>query len=256
MIFTETHKSLCRTAGHFYFASEEKDTDEAYSSGTDTGFVVPHIGYITHGGGVMVSDEKTLTLDPGDLVYIPAAYPYRSHWRSARFYTLIAGTSLFDDTAFTFQKLHLPEWTDKFDALNAAAKTFDPLVYASAAFSLYATLVPLLEKSTAVFPSELLPAKRYIDAHFAENFPVSLLAKQCRMSEPRFYARFKECVGMSPIDCRSAVRVRHAVVALRTDGRIEDVAAECGFCSVSHMRRMMLKFAHMTPKQAKIGVPL
>lgn len=247
----EYHEALCRASGHFYFASELNGTDAGYDSGTDTGFVVPHIGYITDGHGVMISKDRTLDLNPGDLVYIPAAYPYRSEWDAVRFYTFVVGTSLFDDTAFTFQRIHAPDLLPRFDALNETARRGDTRAYSAAAFALYAEIVPLLERSFAVFPPELLPASRYIEAHFNENFPVAALAKLCSMSEPRFYARFKESVGMSPVDCRNAMRVRHAILALREGGSSEEVASSCGFCSVAFMRRMMLKFAHITPKAAK-----
>ena len=246
----EFHKASCRSVGHFYFSSECNGADEGYVSGTDSGFVVPHIGYIASGHGVMISKEKTLDLCPGDLVYIPAAYPYRSEWDAVCFYAFVVGTSLFDDTAFTFQKLTLPALLPRFEQLNAFEKT-DTLAYTAAAFSLYADIVPLLEHAVSIFPPELLPAKQYIEAHYTENFPVATLAKLCSMSEPRFYARFKESVGMSPVDCRNAMRVRHAILALREGGSSEEVASSCGFCSVAFMRRMMMKFAHITPKAAK-----
>lgn len=101
---------------------------------------------------------------------------------------------------------------------------------------------------------QIIPALRYIDEHYAEDLRAADLARECGLSEPHFRRLFAEHTNMPPMDYLNLIRVRQACSLMeRKDCSMDQIAADCGFSSVSAFTRNFKKFLNVTPYQWKLG---
>lgn len=249
-------EATAETAGAFAFSFLRHEADTDYASGAlGKGFLTPHIGYIVQGGGTFVSPRKTLELAVGDAVYIPTLYPYRSYWKAPlKFYTVIVNDRRFDGTAFAFQKLAMPSLLPLFVRLDGLLREgADETALLAAYLAVYAPIAARLARAESVFPADLIAARTFLEEHAFERVKVSQAAAIARLSEPRFFARFKQATGYAPIEYRNYVRVRRACAMLREGATVEEASAACGFCSGAYFRRQLRKFASLSPTDVKNG---
>ena len=98
----------------------------------------------------------------------------------------------------------------------------------------------------------IVPALRYMEAHYAESIRAGELARRCGLSEAHFRRVFQENIGMAPMDYLNLIRVQNACRLMRRkNSGMEMIAAECGFPSVSTFNRNFRKYLNTTPYQWK-----
>ena len=246
-------------AASLQFTFERHASPVDYTAGSPrNGFLIPHIGYLLRGSGTFVSPQKTLQLSAGDAVYIPALYPYRSYWKGpVEFYTVVVGDSRFDDAFFAFQKLSLPQLRPAYEALAQALKEGRDGTRILARFlDVYAPIAERLVRAERTFDPALSAARAYLTEHAAEPVRVAEAARLAGLSESRFFVRFKEATGYSPMDYKNLVRVRGAVLALKEGRTVEDVCFSFGFSSPAFFRRLLKKFTGATPSGIRAGADL
>ncbi len=101
---------------------------------------------------------------------------------------------------------------------------------------------------------QIIPALHYIDEHFDSNLHAADLARQCGLSEAHFRRLFADHMNMAPMDYLNLIRVRQACSLMdRKDCSMDQIAADCGFSSVSAFTRNFKKFLNVTPYQWKLG---
>lgn len=92
----------------------------------------------------------------------------------------------------------------------------------------------------------------YIGEHLTEDIRLEELAAVCRMNKTYFCSVFKQYNGISPFDYIIIKRVERAVALLKTSDRtVVDIAADCGFRSLSNFYKAFLRVTGKTP--GKVG---
>lgn len=90
----------------------------------------------------------------------------------------------------------------------------------------------------------------WISAHIAENFSLSDIADQLRISLYYMCHLFKRCTGSTILDYRNELRLTMAKQALiTTDKKVTDIAAECGFSGDSYFCEVFLSSEGISPTE-------
>lgn len=98
--------------------------------------------------------------------------------------------------------------------------------------------------------SKIAAVVKHLNACYADSLTLPELASRFYMSPSHLSRTFKAVTGFTLVGYLNLVRVREAQTLLReTNRRIIDVAAACGFESVTHFERMFKKTAKLTPMQ-------
>ena len=96
----------------------------------------------------------------------------------------------------------------------------------------------------------LLPARSYIDAHFAEDFTLYDLACLCRMSLTNFRREWKRHFSDTPMQYRDRKRLALAKEYLHGGYySIGEIATRCGFEDASYFIRFFKKNVGTPPKE-------
>ncbi|MGN0997676.1 MAG: helix-turn-helix domain-containing protein, partial [Candidatus Ventricola sp.] len=78
------------------------------------------------------------------------------------------------------------------------------------------------------------PALTYVHAHYKEDITTGTLARCCSMSESYFRKQFLRIMGMPPLTYLNQYRIHRSMnLLLTTSDSIQNIAARCGFTSVS-----------------------
>lgn len=103
----------------------------------------------------------------------------------------------------------------------------------------------------AVSPDySLARAQHYIEQHYMEHITVEKLAALGYMSKTTFNRRFKNEIGITPIDYLIDVRIKRAKLMLkRKENQMTDIAMRCGFGSSAHFSSCFQKHAGLTPSE-------
>jgi len=80
---------------------------------------------------------------------------------------------------------------------------------------------------------QVVKAKLYIDAHFAENIDLAGIADEAFYSRYYFLRLFKSMYGVTPQQYRKRVRIEYAMKLLSEGRGVTDVCCELGFESLS-----------------------
>lgn len=90
----------------------------------------------------------------------------------------------------------------------------------------------------------------YVELHYYQPFTLQQLSQLCGMSVSSFTAKFKDATGLSLVDYKHTVQVRHAANLLQTtDKKVLDIALEVGFGDISFFNRMFRKHTGVTPRE-------
>lgn len=97
---------------------------------------------------------------------------------------------------------------------------------------------------------EIYGVNTWIKKNFKETFTVEELAKQKNMSISNFHQKFKNAVGMGPLQCQKRLRLTEARrLMLDEDMTVTDAAMNVGYESVSQFIRDYKKMFRATPKE-------
>lgn len=112
----------------------------------------------------------------------------------------------------------------------------------------------LLLRSNESEPVTVLKARRFVDAHYAEELSLSRVARAVNASATYFSKRFKAATGMTFIDYLGRVRVEKAKNLLQNPTlRVSAIALDVGFQSISQFNRTFRKVTGRSPKQTRPG---
>ncbi len=98
--------------------------------------------------------------------------------------------------------------------------------------------------------SEIYEANTWIKENFRDPFTVERLAEQWSMSVSLFHQKFKEAVGMGPLQCQKRLRLTEARRLMLDEGKnVTEAAMEVGYESVSQFVREYKKMFDAAPKE-------
>lgn len=98
---------------------------------------------------------------------------------------------------------------------------------------------------------------KYIKNHLTEkNMNVEMLAKKAHMSSSHFHKKFKNTLGVSPIDYINSEKIKFAKKLIKDNKNlfISEVAYKAGFNNVSYFNRQFKKLEMITPHQFKTSL--
>ena len=95
----------------------------------------------------------------------------------------------------------------------------------------------------------VLPAKEYLDRHYAEEVSVGMLANLCNMSETGFRRLFLLVFGKTAIAYKNDLLLLHASDLLSDNlYTVGEIAARCGFRDQNYFSRFFKKHAGVSPR--------
>lgn len=219
------------------------------------GFLQPHIGFILKGSGEFISDTSTLQVSCGDIIFIPRARKYESHWQGSpdiEFYSLDFDTNDFNHNAYDFQAISGNSFGFLFHELYSTVAKDKDFKAISIFYGLLHELSIVLNKTEIHHSDLLLPAMKFIENNYLSDFCISELAKMSNLSESRFYYLFKKSTGYSPIDYKNSIRIKYAVsYILKHNYSVETICEKLNFCSCAYFRRILKKFTGKTPTEIR-----
>lgn len=214
------------------------------------------IAYMQHGNARIVSKQKTIYIQEGDIFYIPRNLPYQSYWNgndeisflSYGFLELEASENINFDLQVISCEPSLKELLKSIplDGHSPKCKTL------SLFYHVFSELLPYMKCVQTPSNKEqvVYAAKKYIAEH--PTCSVSEVAKSCYISEPYLYLIFKEKTGYTPNDYRLFTIGRRGIEYLTTtDKTVEEISLLLGLSSASHFRRILKKFFSLTPREIR-----
>ncbi|BBH18930.1 AraC family transcriptional regulator [Paenibacillus baekrokdamisoli] len=96
--------------------------------------------------------------------------------------------------------------------------------------------------------------RHFVEQHYQQPLTLKQLSRLCGMSVSSFTAKFKGATGMSLLDFKHAIQIRHASEMLRTDAnkKILQIALETGFNDLSFFNKMFRKHTGVTPREYRL----
>jgi len=212
--------------------------------------------YITKGECTYSFREGSFTLSPGSLVYLPLASRHYLRITSEEFafyqlsFTLkIDGESvLFSDGPLKLTSNVSPECAEAIKALSDECR-FDnnSIVKTEKLCAIFSSLQksvpdPLLQR--------LHPAVHYIHEHMNKSVDCRHLASLCFLSTAQFYSLFHKKFGITPLEYRNRLLIKHAGLLFQTeDYSVTEVAALLGFDNPAYFSRFFKKETGFSPRE-------
>jgi len=214
-----------------------------------------YLAYMIKGHAKIVSNHKTITVNEGDVFFIPKELSYQSYWY---------GNNEISFLSFGFSELGTKENT-KFDlqTIPSNIKLINKLVSIptngnkvkckglSIFYDVMSDVIPYL-----TYPAEskdemtVDKIKRCIRSH--PHCSLSEIANMCTISQPYLYSLFKKIAHITPNDYRQKVLCEMGVDLLSTtDKKVEEIADMLGFSSSSYFRKVLKKHTKSTPRELR-----
>jgi len=105
------------------------------------------------------------------------------------------------------------------------------------------------------FSAPVERARAFMAAHFSEGLSIDDIADAAALSRYHFSRLFRKETGFAPYEYLMQLRFRHAKQLLSdTVLSVEEIAAQCGFCSASNLIRAFRQDTGMTPHQFRMAI--
>lgn len=220
------------------------------------------IGMILNGTGRFCEqNSECAAVSPGDIIIVPNAATYISHWE---------GNPHISYITFHF----LPEndfWGNipiqKISGLNYLTKDFqnayNDFSIPEKSFGVLGVFYNILNEvssrlkysSQKPFRASVKNAVDYITLNYAKNITIHDLAEIANLSQSRFFSVFKNETGTTPIEYKNQICIRNAKKMLLTeDFSIEEISEKLGFNSTSYFRRTFKKYTKQSPSDYKKSI--
>jgi len=223
----------------------------------------PHysFAFVVEGRLEALDEYETVTARSGDILFIPYQEKYRLRWicnpRASCIschFNFPSFVEPFGNKVFPLQKLTgFEEKREVFEYLrdNINNETLSMGVLGTF-YCLCNDLYPHLAVSKEIHLEERIQsAVDYININFRTVISVEELAGLAHLGVSRFHECFKQETGMTMIEYKNSVAVKHAALLLLDGDRksIEEISSECGFQSAEYFRRVFRKYTGKSPKE-------
>ena len=226
-----------------------------------TGYTDKRAGCDTHyfalmckGTAKIVSDRTELTLNAGDIFYIPKHCRYESYWFGSPDISFISlGFADFPEIGDDYLPLQKLKADDEILTLFHAIPLNRPAGFAAVGsfYLLISHLLPQMKRSLRGTKFMLVEkANHYISEHPTAVFRE--VAAHCAISESSLYAAYKEVTGGTPVQARHRLLAEKAAILLTTsDMPIEMISDVLGFSSPSYFRKIFKEQYRATPRDIR-----
>lgn len=212
--------------------------------------------------------------EKGDLLFVPMGSTYDGFWHGENIHVLsfhfeTNPIGIFTTSYSYVQKLSAAEMSltssdDDFNAMteyikidnilkktNNDPKNRDKFELIWRFYKILEAAYPLIKRCSAPDIDPLLePALKYLRENYASPCSVSKLAKLCNLSDSHFYKRFKQSIGITPVEFKNRILISNAQKLLidSPDLSIEELSISLGFSSSIYFRRIFKQITQMTPR--------
>ena len=227
---------------------------KTYYTDNRAGVKKHYLAYMEQGRSRIVSEGRTIAIQPGDVFYIPKGLRYQSYWE---------GEDTIQFLSFGFH--HFPETREKsyllqvIDCPQARKEQVQQIPLSDKAdsallgsfFSALAALLPYMEIGRQD-PRQALAekARDYLYSH--TDCKVSDVARHCLVSESVLYDVIKKEIGMTPNELRQRILCEKAEQLLATTDRsVQEISDRLGFSSASYFRKVLRSHTGKTPREIR-----
>ena len=213
-----------------------------------------YLAMMLRGSCRIVSRERTITAQPGEVFFIPRGLPYQSYWYGPEISFLSFGFLSLSISRELNAELQILECTEEERAAIRAIPTEGQDVSCAALAAFYGVMDRLLDRLQPHVPSRkcetVARAKAYVATHTAAT--MRQVAHHCGVSEPYLYAAFRAAEGLTPNEFRQRVLCQRAAELLTaTDLSVEAISEQLGFSSASYFRKVLKKHLSLSPSQIR-----
>jgi len=212
------------------------------------------LAYMEEGRCKIVSDKGTLSLEAGDLFYIPKTLPYQSFWYGAPEVRHVSLGFLHfpaeESRHFLLQKLPCSPSMRR-QMLSIKTGTAPDSQTLSDFYALLAEILPEMQWVSAGKDEAIVEQAK---AYMAKNPDCTMpeVAEACFISEPYLYTLFKRIQGETPNTYRQKLLCRKGEELLvSTDKTIEEISSMLKFSSASYFRKTLKKYTGQTPREIR-----
>ncbi len=199
---------------------------------------------------------KPLVSDAGSITYIPSgvAYSEAAHDDGLAYSIHFELYEDCDCSAFVYKPASSIEYANLFRVLCEGYRAGYERDYRclSLFYAILAQLSSDLSRTERhAVPKRIRHAINVINRLYSEpDLAVSELAAEANVSDVYFRREFRACVGMSPIEYITKVRLENAKALLDTGVyQVSEVATRCGFDSISYFSQRFKKAYGLSPSE-------
>ncbi len=244
MINTKLYSDFCFSKVNF---------NKFHYTDNRTGSLYHYFACMEKGTARIVSKDKTIFVNEGDIFHIPKNLSYQSYWYGndeISFFSYGCSNLLACDANFLdlqvikcSQESSIALSSIPTDGTNVKIKDIGCF------FSTVAMLLPNMKKTSISNANDtLMKAKEYL--HTNPHCSNTQLATACGISIPYLYRIFKNTENESPNTYRQRVLCDKAKDILRTtDFSIEQISSMLDFSSSGYFRKIFKKYTGMTPRE-------
>lgn len=224
------------------------------------------LAYVLCGQLKCESDSVEFKADPGDILFVPFRQRYALSWLGlpetsiySIHFNFPAYSEPFGNKEFRMQKLtgHADK-KETFEYLCAQPhKDECSLKVLGVFYQLCSELYPHLTYDRIFHLDERIQkAVDYLNLHYRTPIAIDDLARISNLSPSRFHYCFKKELGMTAIEYKNSLCVKHASLLLfsEPDMSIEEISAESGFNSSEYFRRIFKAATGQTPREYRKAV--
>jgi len=225
--------------------------------------------HLTTQGQCLLSGDQQRLLGPGELVLLPPGYrceyqraPSCTRWVH-RWVRFSARPDWLEWSAALRSPDQLVVVALGDQQLRAASSAFEDLLLQSADGGErmmrmqhnrieYLLLLSddCVSEQQPILDSRVQQAMAFTLQHFAEDYQIETLARECHLSTARFSALFKQQLGVSPMLWRDQLRIREArQLLLRSADSIARVSEAVGYGDQLHFSRRFKQLVGISPRQ-------
>ncbi len=243
--------------------------------------IIRNDGYLWHqilfsitGSGILKYDNKTVTIDEGDIFFLPAGYPHEYYTENESWdvrwvafdgyacphilsqFGMTAPVVIRDRDCSTMQKLYSRMYTiQKTDRIYG---NYNCSGYMYACLIEFHRLMDTRENKLRSDRLRLLtPVLDYIDENFQTDFPLTVLAEKAGITPQHLCRIFRQTMNMRPNEYLTQRRLQEAKTLLqRNELPIAEIAVRSGFPDAGYFSTVFRKHEGLTPMEYRKHIGL
>lgn len=229
--------------------------DKYHHTDQRKGAPVNYLAYMIKGTAKIVSENKTIEINPGDVFYIPKNLSYQSYWY---------GEDEIDFLSFGFLSLHTTssikaelqkvdcnqETLNKMLKIPTKGNSID-IHTLHLFYEVMEEIAPVLEHSYDN-NEEIIADKIKKCIEDYPHLSIVEIAKKCAISESYVYPVFKKMARITPNEYKQKVLCEKGIeLLLTTNKKVEEISDMLKFSSSSYFRKVMKKHTGSTPREIR-----
>lgn len=212
-------------------------------------------GLIQEGQGTYMYFNKTLSVQEGDIVFIPEKVFCYSEWVGSPEIkvTYINCFMNYDTEPFEYEPQKLPGSQKIWDAMLEIHRLLsgdmtDKLQAYSLFYGLLQDFLPNMRQSELFPDPNLQKAIIYIMENWDREFSMAQVAEECAISESKLYHMFQKQLGQTPVSFLNSIKINYAISYLEKDQHtVTEISRLVNFKSENHFRKVFSQITGTTP---------